>query len=354
MHVVFVFINSTTKECNGVIIISFNKLTHNDEFKNVFENFEKYLLSDDGLSSLDNFRILKDDNIRGNLSFALGAGCSVDSNISDWNTLSEALSYELIYKSFVSTPSEFKKNILSKNLNDKLLLSFDKTSALDAAFIYFTKITGGSEYDFYMSLHDSLYMYYLINYAKDNILLTSINQRILRNNIKEIVSYNFDSALEQNFDPSNYTSTSVEISSSETHLGNCTVKHVHGYIPFDYDGTTLVNNFVFTDTDYYENSLLKNNYCNQTQSNLFDSKNIIFVGVSFTDSNLKDILRKRIMKRTSSKTNLFAFMKIPSFKGNKTLVNELERKYMLLQQSYFDRFDVKILRVKKFSEIPEK
>ena len=49
------------------------------------------------------------------------------------------------------------------------------------------------------------------------------------------------------------------------------------------------------DKDYYENAIDQNNFTNITQKDLFNKYQVIFVGVSFTDGNLKEILRKRII-----------------------------------------------------------
>ena len=149
-----------------------------------------------------------------------------------------------------------------------------------------------------------------------------------------------------------YKSNPNEVNNSTTAYKNTKIYHVHGYIPYDYDGKTEVKNFVFTDSEYYENAFDKGNFTNSTQELIFDNYDVIFVGVSFTDSNLKQILRERL-KKTGPHTNLYAFYKLPTFEAKGREKRLIEAKYKILQQSYFDTLGVKIIWVNDFDEIPK-
>ena len=181
-------------------------------------------------------------------------------------------------------------------------------------------------------------------------LMKSIRNCITKYKVKELITYNFDSVLEQSL-KNDYTSTKNEIQSSTTFINDTLIYHVHGYIPFDYDGKTFISNFVFTDREYYENAIKKGNFTNTKQKYLFDNYNVIFIGISFTDSNLKEILRERIANK-NAQTQLFAFFKLPKFKVKGREKKIIEEKYKILQQSYFDTLGVKIIWVNEFAEIP--
>lgn len=73
------------------------------------------------------------------MAFALGAGCSRASNISDWNTLSEALGYKMVYKIVGTKYSEYRNKIIADQLNDQIFSCFDKNSALDVIYNSFIK-----------------------------------------------------------------------------------------------------------------------------------------------------------------------------------------------------------------------
>ena len=79
--------------------------------------------------------------------------------------------------------------------------------------------------------------------------------------------------------------TAVNYESGEVHIF-----HVHGYIPYDYDKTTIVSDFILSDTDYFLNSFKSEGQPNAIQNELFSENDIIFVGCSFNDSNIKQFL----------------------------------------------------------------
>ena len=103
-------------------------------------------------------------------------------------------------------------------------------------------------------------------------------------------------------------------------------------IPFvDYDGKIDVANFIFTDKEYYDNMFKPNSFSNTSQSIILNNKNVIFVGVSFTDSNMKEILRKRVSNGYSN--IIFTFLKLPNFDFESINKKLMENKYKLIQHA---------------------
>ena len=103
-------------------------LVRNIEIRNVLYNLDEYISSENNILLTDNYSLL--ENIKTDLSFAIGAGCSKKSNISDWNTLSEALGYELLYNIIDTKESAYKNKIIADVLNNNIFSCFDKNSAL--------------------------------------------------------------------------------------------------------------------------------------------------------------------------------------------------------------------------------
>lgn len=339
---VFKFINHEIK----ILIFDKNKLYSVSPFTKMYDDFNEFILeNDDEDKYLNELR-----NSKSNLSFALGAGCSMDANISNWTILSKALGYELLYSILDNDESAYLNMMIAKTISESIFTSFDKTSALDAIQnLYETKET---KFEYYKSLQKVLYMSYDSPTDANTTLMKSICSCIRRNGVYELLTYNFDSVLEQAFN-NKYVSNNSEVEKSITNMGNIEVYHVHGYIPYDYEGKTEVKNFVFTDKDYYENAKEENNFTNDTQKNLFNKYNVIFVGVSFTDGNLKEILRKRAIS-SDRVPQLYAFYKLPNFEKKGREQKIIETKYKLLQQSYFDTLGIKIIWIKDYKEIPNK
>ena len=82
----------------------------------------------------------------------MGAGCSKNSHISDWNTLSEALGYELLYSIMDTKESKYKTKIITDTLNTSIFSCFDKNSALDAIYNSFMKLSSTGQQDYWLSM----------------------------------------------------------------------------------------------------------------------------------------------------------------------------------------------------------
>lgn len=313
----------------------------------------------------------------GETALALGAGCSIDAHISNWNTLSRALGYALLYNAGDpaekdSYDSDYKRMLIANAINDSLFDSFDCTSALDAIYQKFPSSSANEEdkankLKYWETIKNILYMSYDPK-GELTDLMASIVYWIRKKHIRTVINYNFDSVLEQSLDRG-YTSIPDEIKSSTTKVDNCEIKHVHGYIPYDYDGKTTVEHFIFTDKEYYNNMHAPNSFTNKTQDMVFQNNNVYFIGLSFVDSNLKDRLRKRV--REGYTTKAFAFLKLPGFAVNKdsspedksrygafnfkgTCVEKVKNRYKLIMQLYFDSLGVKIIWVDTYKDIPKK
>ena len=293
-------------------------------------------------------------------AFAMGAGCSIDSKISNWDTLSVALGYEMLYEVVNSVDSSYGKNLAVERINNAIMKNYDKTSALDAIYSYYINANKEStkpktDNGYYLALKNVLYMNYDSPKGAVTPLLTSIKDCIIRKQMPCVINYNFDSTLEQNFDP-NYRSTLEEIKKSTTiqAIGGeskCEILHVHGFVPYDYDGSIKVENFVFTDEEFYKNALCEDSFANREQTNVFGKYNVIFVGVSFQDVNLKDILRQRMRKPRNNE--LYCILRVPKFDLDGTMNAFVTNSYKEIQESYFGKLGVKIVWVNEFSEIPK-
>lgn len=175
--------------------------------------------------------------------------------------------------------------------------------------------------------------------------------------MKKIITYNFDSTLEKNIN-SDYRSNANEVKSSESIVsygkGEVEIFHVHGYLPYDYDGITHVSDFILSDTDYYLNSSNDGGLPNSIQIDCFKDYDVIFIGCSFNDSNIKQIL---LSLEKNRKNRIYAIIKVPSFEElskacKKKEVNISVLKYKMLLNNYLDYYGVKIIWIKDFDEIP--
>lgn len=331
-----------------IVFITEDELKRNSLFKKHFYSLDEAISSDDNVLLDDNYSLLSET--KNNLAFALGAGCSRASNISDWKTLSKALGFEMLYSIVDTKESMYKNKLITDALNDDVFMCFDSNSALDAIYNNFNILPNSTRENYWLSIKKVLYMSYDSPVDAKQPLMNSIVACISRNSIQTVINYNFDSVLEQNIDPY-YKSKREEIESSTTNIGGCKIYHVHGFIPYDYNGKAEVKHFVFTDKEYYDNMMDPNSYTNTTQDLILQTKNVIFIGVSFTDANMKERLRKRVEIGCNNK--VFAFLKLPTFSFEGTNNKLMENKYRLLFQHYFQSLGVNILWVHSYDEIPK-
>ncbi|MCI6357675.1 MAG: SIR2 family protein [Erysipelotrichaceae bacterium] len=330
---------------NNIIVIDYKCIIRLPEIKKIIESFDVYLEEQSRKFKTDYFREFL--NLKKSISFALGAGCSINSGISNWSELSETLKFELLYNVIHNKELTEYHNVIRTNAISKEVSSaYDRNSALDIA--HFAFCHNHSKSNYYTIIKKALYSHYIPPKSGCNKLIASINNCIKMKNIRVVINYNFDSILEQDYNDK-YVSKTDEVIKSKTKIGMCNVYHVHGYIPYDYDGITPVNNLVFSDTDFYNTSVKPSSFCNKKQTDVFRKYNMIFVGLSFTDENLKAQLRKR--KNEVHNNEFFCFLKLPSFIGTSIEQSIMENKYKFIMQCYFDTFDVKILWVKEFDEI---
>lgn len=352
---IIVFTFSEVNEKNLSIYLDNHKILLIDKKKlSRLEPFKSFIKNDD--SYLDNDKEIIPDylpeliGLKGNYSFALGAGCSIDANISGWDTLSKAFAYELLYDLTDKEGTSYQNNLFVNDISNNLFKGYDKNSALDAIVSYYIKEKPLKANNYYKFLKKIIYMSYNGYSDAKTDLLNSISKCISRHKVTEIISYNFDSVLEQNMKDS-YRSLGKEVEESRTKINGCIINHVHGYIPYDYKGNYPVENLIFNDKEYYDNSKNEKSFANETQRRIFSTKNVIFVGLSFTDSNMKDILRT--IDRANTSNELFAIMKLPDFSFSGKELENVIKKYKIMMQCYFDTLAVKIIWVDDFKKIYE-
>ena len=333
--------------CKHYYVFKDSLINCSNKLKLFLLDYPKFLIE---YRNIDNNKLVLNED---NFAFVLGAGCSIASNISNWGELCKSLGYELL----TENENYGLSNYGLKNINDAILHelfnSHDKNTVLDIAKCKIREKSYANEMNYFKSIHNTLYLNYDDNKDYKTDLMLSISKCIKRVKMKEVITFNFDYILEKNMD-NNYCSKSFEINNSvvEVEYDNNTLQiyHVHGYIPYDYDGITFVNNFTLTDNDFL-NNIEADNYCNTIQKKTYSEKDVLFIGCSFNDINLRRILQSLKNGRSNK---LYAITKVPEFENLKNKPKEktiASIKYKYIIEEYYKKLNLIPIWVNDYKEI---
>jgi len=249
------------------------------------------------------------------LVFVLGSGASASYGLPDWNTLLQ----KLLLISIKSENDE--SNESSKNRDEKAgVLArtfsrvFEPNALISARYLhnYFKRKHPTSTLAFENAIRDALYGELENNVESD--LLKEVRQYCIaagRNpNINSIITYNYDDLLEQCL-----RSIDVDIPFSPIHArgmnssqNELPIYHVHGYLPQS-GKITSKNKVVLSEDGYHQQYTDVYGWSNLIQINKFKDHNCIFIGLSFTDPNLRRLLDIAKNERGDNEMHHYCFKK---------------------------------------------
>lgn len=250
---------------------------------------------------------------RKNILF-LGAGVSAESGIPMWN--------ELLTK------------IEKKCLSSGKLCYYHKMNFDNISYMRILKLL--SNKSFASAIEDSLYQCYDSN--KQNKTLDAITNFINRNNVKNIITYNFDDLLETKL--GSFNCKSITIEKKRTSKNKINIYHLHGKIDNPQKNKRHGIGEIILAEDEYNNLLFNNkHWTNRTQEKFLKNELCIFVGCSFVDINLKKLL-DQVKTNNKEKHCIYAFMCSP---------NCLTEHF--LKHIYFRSLGIQPIWYKSFDEI---
>lgn len=170
--------------------------------------------------------------------------------------------------------------------------------------------------------------------------------------IKSIISYNFDDLLEINFRKRKIPFQVIHQKKTEQKEDCIPIYHVHGYLPQNTSDTTD-SPIIFSEDEYHE--LYNNQYIWNThiQLNSLRESTCLYVGISFTDPNMRRLADIHIKEHGIRKH--FIIKRIP------TIDTEINHPYIplrkIIEQIMFmeeidaESFGFQIIWIKDFNEI---
>lgn len=275
-----------------------------------------------------------------NLTLFCGAGISIGSGVPSWNEL--LVRCFLRSSNLTSSYTNVQYKMLSKDLypNQSILARLIKIA---------------NKKNFYKIVHQILYENVKTEETNTITAIVNLCEPSKNGEIKSIVTYNFDNLLEANFEKRGikyHNGTNGENVSSD-HLP---IYHVHGFLPRDFNENENYH-IVFSEDEYHEQYL--NPYTSSTirQINALTSNTCLYVGISFTDPNMRRLADFHIKESPKNRVNLrhFLIKQRPQidtdWKYCLLSQNKILEQLMFLEELDAESFGFRIIWIDDFKEI---
>tara|TARA_R110000751_G_scaffold243695_1_gene343824 strand:+ start:510 stop:1643 length:1134 start_codon:yes stop_codon:yes gene_type:complete len=227
------------------------------------------------------------------LVLVLGAGASASYGLPDWNLLLQKLLLISLESEGESTKDEIdeKSGVLAKTFSRV----FEPNSLITARYLHnhFKEKQPRATLAFETAIRDALYIG--VDIDDESELMKEIRKLCIAAgrspNLDSIITYNYDDILERclkNIEV-DIPFKSIHASGMKNARNELAIYHVHGYLPST-GNLTSKNKVVLSEDGYHQQYSDVYGWSNLIQINKFKDHNCIFIGLSFTDPNLRRLL----------------------------------------------------------------
>lgn len=242
-------------------------------------------------------KAINDFNRYDSVIFA-GAGVSASAKIPDWNSLLRSLLAD--------------GTIITSNDFDRVFKSMDNSNLLTARYI--ERSLNADKKTIVEKIRQLLYPN---DVFQESCLITTICELIIRQkNLRSVITYNYDTLIEDCLKTKGKTCFSV-YKNSRDESNSFPVYHVHGIV-FRKNDNELPEDIVLTEKDYHRVYSEVFDWSNVEQLHALTRCTCFFIGLSLNDPNLRRLLE--IAKRDTSKS-----VKHYVFMERKSAYDELEK-----------------------------
>lgn len=253
------------------------------------------------------------------ISFFIGAGISIDSCLPNWDELLNSL-YKIVLSKITQVESE---DVVSfRNCYGDLL----KQAKIIHVYL---------EDDISPIIKNILYRNYRVsNNAKCLAKFICSHSKI----VNKIISYNYDSNLEEELSKLNFKFQIVTTSEIDEKTFN--IYHVHGFLPRK-NISKGSSEIILSEFDFFK-LFNKNNWQNKIQEQALKNDICFIWGHSLNDPNLKRLLLKR-----RKNDQIYFFTKYE----NGQIDNKLNVLNRIILEDYYSSFNIKILWLEEWEHV---
>ncbi|RZO87298.1 MAG: hypothetical protein EVA65_01105 [Oceanococcus sp.] len=244
------------------------------------------------------------------LVLVLGAGASAAYGLPDWNTLLQKLLLITLEpdEEEANAGAVEKAGLLAKTFSQV----FEPNSLIAARYLHehFKKKNPKSKLAFENAIRDALYAN--LKDGEQSELLKEVRQFCIAPgrspNLDSIITYNYDDLIEQCLQGIAVDIPFAPIYARGMKSGNheLPIYHVHGYLPRK-GQLTSKNTVTLSEDGYHQQYNDVYGWSNLTQINKFKDYNCLFIGLSFSDPNLRRLLDIAKNERGDNEVHHYCF-----------------------------------------------
>lgn len=248
------------------------------------------------------------------LVLVLGAGASASYGLPDWNTLLQKLLLITLKSRHGNADDSASSNEKASLLAHTFTNLFEPNSLIAARYLsnHFREHNPTSTLAFENAIRSALYDE--VKSSTESALLKEIRQYCIAAgrspNIDSIITYNYDDLLEQCLSNIELDIPYIPIYTRGMKHKNheLPIYHVHGYLPST-GNLTQKNRVILAEDGYHKQYSDTYGWSNLVQINKFKDHNCLFIGLSFSDPNLRRILDISKNERGDNEIHHYCFRK---------------------------------------------
>jgi len=273
----------------------------------------------------------------GRLTLVCGAGISVKAGIPLWGDLLVRLLDRMLEKLSKNPSLEIGKNTA---------VEFQKIYGGGSSLIIGKYLKNNLGEDFASETREALYAANTrTSDLIDSIVRLARPQRDAKP-LDSIITFNFDCLVEEALDKNAVANRPI-FSESIKHDGNqLPVYHVHGYLPRS--GAVPKTDLVFSEDAYHSQFIDAFSWSNLIQLSKLTQNTCLFIGISLTDPNMRQLLDVAWRKNPDKIMSHFIIKKRPEHPRE----SSLERVSKLLEEQDANALGLNIIWVDSTDEIP--
>ncbi|MCK8816433.1 SIR2 family protein [Natroniella sulfidigena] len=271
-----------TTASNFLTAILSSSIKYKEMASSIKSDVEEKITTEESIKDL--IKSFKNDD----LVFVLGAGVSIDSGLPNWEVLLQNL---LLSNLEIGMNNSSENDFLLAEIFTKI---FPKSLTISARYLQNNYSNSEDPLAFEKEIRKVLY-----KKANQNNLKSKLVDEIIQfcvapgksSNLDSIITYNYDDVIEKAISNLEIDLPYKSIYSPGVNpsFNELPIYHVHGFLP-ENEELTAKNKVVLSDSHYHEQ--YKNIYSweNIVQINKFKENTCLFIGVSFTDPNMRRLL----------------------------------------------------------------